>query len=184
MSAQDQPVFFARRFTFHVRGMMWAIASPGQGFDNPAARLYNCSRRFWLKDDDGEMFGMHFYSLGGRRSAPRAFHFVLPNTVPYFPQTEQHELSRIAKAKASDSSAVRILSSKVPTMDPNGRTVLKFGKVFVVASVKNFVLEDEQERTLFMIYKFSDATCTVKVRAPLTPLMAFAMAIAIVNSNR
>jgi hypothetical protein len=169
---------------FHVRETMWSIVPPGQWFGNPAARLYNCSRRFWLKGDDGEMFGMHFYSLVGRRSAPRAFHFVLPNTVPYLPQSEQHELSRIAKAKFSDPSAVRILSSKLPTKDTNGRTVLKFGKVFVVPSVKNFVLEDEEGQILFMIYKGSDATCTVKVRAPLTPLMGFAMAIAIVSSNQ
>jgi hypothetical protein len=184
MSAQDQPVFFGRRFTLGPTGATWSITPPDQTFDNPTARLYNRSRRFWLKGSSGEMFGMHFYNIDGRRSAPRAFHLVLPNIVPYIPPTEELGLSQIAKAKVAPWKAVRLLSSKLPTKKEDGRMCLSFGNVFVITSVKNFIVEDEQGETLFVIYRSSDTICTVKVRAPLTRLIAFGMAIAIISSDR
>jgi hypothetical protein len=62
--------------------------------------------------------------------------------------------------------------------------VLSFGDGYVISSVKNFIIEDADENTLFMIYRSSAATCTVKVFPPISPLWAFAWSIAIVTTDR
>jgi hypothetical protein len=109
----------------------------------------------------------------------RAFRVVMPKAPPYVAAERRLELSRMAKAGNADPEKFITYSSKLPTRKPDGRPMLSFGRVVVVPSVKNFIVEDADNKPLFMIYRVSSATCTVKVWPPITPLVAFGWAVAI-----
>jgi hypothetical protein len=176
MCERDRLVFSAAKTSDK-----WVI-SEGVG-PNACGRLHNHARRFWMRNDQTELFGLHFYNVNGRLNAPRAFHLALPIATPYAAETRDAELSRIAKA-AVNTKGVKLFATKQPTVRPNGAIILNFGNGFVITSIKNFIIEDESGQTVFLIYKSSGSTCTIKVKLPVTPLVAFGMAIAIITSIR
>jgi hypothetical protein len=55
--------------------------------------------------------------------------------------------------------------------------------VHVEPSLKNFIVEGRHGNQLFVIFRSSAGTCTVRAAPPFTPLMAFALAIAIVTTD-
>lgn len=146
--------------------------------------------RFSLYDKncENELLGLGFYGVGEsvsggdmKRFLGRAFRIAIPEQGQWVPQGKEDELSRIAKMNEQRPS-VRIIPSKLPVRT-DGRLVMKFGDVFVISSIKNFVVELEG-RTVFMIYKSSSGTVTVKIAPPITPVMAFGLAVAIISSDK
>jgi hypothetical protein len=125
--------------------------------------------------------GFAFIAVENRHSV-RAFRAVLPREPPYAPQAPDMELAELARRGTADARFL-VYASKVPERNADGRLILRFGDVYVVASVKNFVVEDDDRDTMFMIYRSSSATCTVQAREPITPIMAFAWAIAIITKT-
>jgi hypothetical protein len=89
-------------------------------------------------------------------------------------------LSKIAVSGNIDAERFITLGSKFPVKSEEGRYSLSFGDVFVVSSLKNFIIEDEAQDLVFMSYKSSPATVSVRVRPTLSLLGAFALAIGIV----
>jgi hypothetical protein len=173
MSMNDQPLFFARE----VRDghPFWEIATTR---DAPGGlQMFHTKNRFWMHEA-GSAFGFSFISVEGRH-AVRAFRAVLPTAA----NPGEVDLAELARSGTADPEKFVVLASKVPERGPDGRLVLKFGDVYVIASVKNFVVLNEQNATLFMIYRSSAATCTVQAREPVTPIMAFAWAIAIITKE-
>jgi hypothetical protein len=183
MCVQDCPIFYAAKTSDKQFGATWVVSESVSKDATACARLHNHARRFWMKTDQTELFGLHFYDVNRKRNAPRAFHLALPNTTPYVAATREAELSRIAKT-GFNGKDVEMFTTKQPTIGSNGAVVLKFGNGFVVTSIKNFIIEDENGQTVFMIYKSSSSTCTVKAKLPVTPLMAFGIATAIITSDR
>jgi hypothetical protein len=185
MCANDQPLFFAKE----GRGtpLHWLISDRNDVFDPiaPSCRglLFHGKRRFWLQipgTADCE-FGLSFYDIPGLR-VTRAFRVVVAKGRPYTAESKELELARIAKQGTGDAEKFVNYASKQPEKNEKGKMILRFGDVFVVSSVKNFIVEQEDGQPLFMIYRSSSATCTVKAWAPLTPLVAFAWAVAIVTT--
>jgi hypothetical protein len=114
----------------------------------------------------------------------RAFRVVVPKQRPYVAQVPEQELAYLAKHGSADKEQFITYSSKQPEKTQDGKLMLRFGDVYVLASVKNFIVEDEEKDPVFMCYRSSSATCTVKAWPPLTPLVAFAWAVAIVATDR
>ncbi|OHT09144.1 hypothetical protein TRFO_22163 [Tritrichomonas foetus] len=133
---------------------------------------------------EAEMLGMAFYDETGIKDFKgRTFRFAIPKTTPYFPANKQMNLSRIALANVQ-SDDIKLYHSKLPEILPGNKHILQFGKVYIVRSVKNFIVEDEQGNVIFMIYKSSDGICSVRIAPPITPLIAFAISIAIITSPK
>jgi hypothetical protein len=76
----------------------------------------------------------------------------------------------------------KVYSSKIP-IKRGASAYLDFGTVHVQPSLKNFIVEGHHGRRLFVIFRSSGGTCTVKVAPPFTALVAFALAIAIVTTD-
>lgn len=133
---------------------------------------------------EGEVMGLSFYDPKDIKCyGVRAFRIALPKKLPYFPSTKEMNLSKIAQ-KNVKSDDIQIFSSKLPELFPGPVLKLQFGNVHVVSSVKNFILEDENGNVIFMIYKSSNGMCSVRTAPPITPLIAFALSIAIITSNK
>jgi hypothetical protein len=121
---------------------------------------------------------MRFYS-GPELSGTRAFRVVLPKKRPYQPAEKDLELCQLAKSGVVDNARFTMYSSRIPVRAPSGGLTLAFGpETYVVKSIKNFILEDENKQPLLMIYKSSIGTCTLRLREPITPVIAFGIAIA------
>jgi hypothetical protein len=104
---------------------------------------------------------------------------VFPKNRPYNPTQKELELGQLAKTGVVDPAQFTVYKSKIPTKGPGGGLILPFGtQVYVVASVKNFILEDESGRAVLSVFKSSGGTCTLKVSQPLSSLVAFAVAVA------
>jgi hypothetical protein len=103
---------------------------------------------------------------------------VIPKCGQWRPGNDGVSLSRLAKDPQLDLEKFTVFESKAPvstgTNDPQD-----FGGVFVLRSLKNFVIEQDGS-VIFMCYKSSDATCSLKIRDPITPFLALLLAIAIV----
>jgi hypothetical protein len=189
MCANDQPLFFSRECRHRDLPPHLLIADRPDVCDeaSPGCRgqLFHGKRRFWLqlKGVADCEFGLAFFSLDGKNAA-RAFRVVIPNKRPYAPESKDLEIAQIAKRGDADPEKFTVYSSKTPDKDKDGKMMLRFGDVYVIASVKNFIVEDAKKGVLFMIYRSSSSTCTVKVWAPLTPVIAFAWAVAIITTDK
>lgn len=189
MCANDQLLFFAKESKTRDSQAFWAISDRMDTFDpaHPSYKgeLFHGKKRFWLRvpgaaDDE---FGFSFYDTDGKIK-PRCLRVVVPRTRPYTPVSPDVELAKLAKHGTADPETFITYHSKFPVRNKEGKMVLRFGEVFVIASVKNFIIEDADENLLFMIYRSSSATCTVKIYPPMSPLWAFAWALAIVTTDR
>lgn len=98
----------------------------------------------------------------------------------HFPRSRHESLQRLAMSD-SNSENISIIHSEVPARLSNGRLSLNFGQVDVIRSVKNFILRDENQRPILMIYKSANQQCTLKYSSTITPLIAFAISISIID---
>jgi hypothetical protein len=190
MFENDIPVFFAKcvRNRWAVN---WIISNKVDCFDVNNSSTYigrisqnRNSTRFSLQRSgfDTESLGLAFYVI--KYDVPfRAFRFVLPKTEPYRPPSEEFELSRLAKVGEVDPNQFTLYSSVLPVKTADGRLTLSFGDVFVLKSLKNFMVVDDTGEIIFMIYRSSEGTCSLRIREPITPLIGFAISIAIVTAG-
>jgi hypothetical protein len=84
----------------------------------------------------------------------------------------------------ADSDKFAVLRSRLPVRNVQGKLSLDFGDVFVVSSLKNFVVENEAGEVVLMIFRSSSGTCSLRVCERMSALAAFAIAIAIVVGDR
>lgn len=129
---------------------------------------------------ESEVMGISFYDPPIQ--SIRAFRIALPNANPYNQSNENVSLSRAAEENIQ-SENYKIYSSKLPMRSVNGRLGLFFGNVSMLQSVKNFIMTDENNNQIFVIYKTADESCTLKFVDPITPLIAFAISIAIISAS-
>lgn len=135
-----------------------------------------------------EALGMAFYdaaeSLGPEYQgfAGRAFRIVIPKEKDYKATSKDTSLAMLAMMYEAPPSKFITMISKLPTKTAKGKLVLKFGDVFVLKSIKNFMIEYEGKK-VFMCYKSSSGTVTVPIMEPITPLQAFAMTVGIITSS-
>lgn len=133
---------------------------------------------------EGEVMGLSFYDPKEVKSyGVRAFRIAFPKKQPYFPSSKKMNLSKIAQNNLQ-SDDFTIFQTKLPELLPGPILKLQFGNVHVISSVKNFILEDENNNVIFMIYKSSSGMCSVRISPPITPLVAFCISIAVITSNK
>jgi hypothetical protein len=191
MADSINPIFFARPIGPMAAPSTWLITERdiAAAADSPEViavlsrgRPSFLSRRWVLRCGDNEALGFAFYDLKPRRRTSRAFRVVLPLATPYQSASPEKDLSALARAGEVEGDFL-LLCSKIPAKRPNGRIALSFGlNIIVQPSVKNFIVEDAEGTKVFVIYKASDETCTVRVMPPITPLFGFALAVAIVTT--
>jgi hypothetical protein len=186
------PIYFARGSVSSDVGQSWLITERDVDVDDPASAVVcgeisreKRTRRWTFRERSvpGDGFGLAFYDIGRKKRTARALRVVIPKEAvrPYQNTGKENELSRLAKLGQVDDR-FQLYSSKIP-VERNGVAVLYFGAVYVEESLKNFIVEDEDSRQIFVIYKSSGGTCTVKAAPPFSPLMAFALAIAVVTTD-
>jgi hypothetical protein len=177
MCLYEQVRFFAQRLTSRPGAPLWVVYAGGArcSASQWAARVFNKGRRFWLQvpGPGGDLIGFHFCDPNGQKSGPRGLHVAIARTAA----TQELELSRVAETGFGDPDRVRVFASRPPARMGDEKAV------FAIASVKNFIVQDENGQTVFMIYKSSDSTCTLKTRDPISPLMAFGLAVAIITTG-
>jgi hypothetical protein len=188
----DAPVYFARGSVNHDSHHLWLITEQDVEVTDPASPLVcghvmreNRTRRwtFCQRDVPGDLFGFAFYDIDDKKSAARAFRIVIPRPAarPYHGTTKETELSWLAKIGRADGR-FKVYASKIP-VKRGAAAYLNFGTVHVEPSLKNFIVEGRRGGQLFVIFRSSGGTCSVRAAPPFTPLMAFALAIAIVTTD-
>jgi hypothetical protein len=196
MSENEVPLFFAENKKVS-NGRGWVISTCPSVFEvgtdswvgtlNVAGR----NRRFSLWAPNPSMpgvpmqvMGLAFYDVEDKKLKCRSFRLCVPLDGAYNPITEDRDLGRLAASGIADPAHFKIYSSKLPERTPDGKLILRFGDVFVMSSIKNFIVEDEQGNCLYMIYRSSSGTCSLKVKPPFTPLLSFAIGLAVITSDR
>lgn len=192
MMASEAAVYFANPAK-ELDGFI-VSTTPIQSADvlPPAAaivRKHHRGKRFSVVDpslekpfDDRcpEILGMCYIHLPENKTKCRTFRVVLPTEAAHYPITEAKELARIAESGEVMPKLIQFIT-KVPSIGPDGAPVNLFEGIFLVDSVKNFVIHDQDGAVLFMLYKSADRTFNVKGKAPFTPLSVFALAVAIIS---
>jgi hypothetical protein len=192
MCDHDAPVYFTCGSVSSDVRQSWLITKQDIEVTDPESPLVcgevsreKRTRRWTFRERavPGECFGFAFYDINGKKHAARAFRVVVPTDAarPYKSTTKENELSQMAKVGIADSR-FQLFSSKIP-VKKDGASLLDFGHVYVEPSLKNFIMEDGNGRPIFVIYKSSAGTCTIRVAHPFTPIMAFALAVAIVSTD-
>jgi hypothetical protein len=186
MCRNERPIFFAKHT--HVKGVgsCWAISTDSKVYDasSPcfAGRLI-CKGigSGYLLEVPGEetpVFGLKFCKVPQYIKLVRFFRVVFPKNQPYRPIGKKQQLCSLAKTGNVDPALFTMYSSKIPVMQPGGRLTMAFGVgLEILCSIKNFIVVDEQGETVFVVYKSSPGTCSVKFREPLSSIQAFAIAI-------
>ena len=115
----------------------------------------------------------------------RSFRVALPvEGHTYTAIDKQNDLSRIAsRGEPVQVPNVKIYQSALPVKKEDGSLTLYFGPYSIMRSTKNFVVRDDKNSPIFTIFKTFDGICTLKVRPPFTPLIGFAIAVAISTST-
>ena len=132
-----------------------------------------------------QLAGIAFCNLKSN-SRIRMFRVAIPEIgTSYKPADKYGDLSRIASNdNESHVPNIKVYSSALPIKKEDGTLVLYFGPYSIMRSTKNFVVRDETNSPIFTIFKTFDGICTLKVRPPITPLIGFAIAVAISTSNK
>jgi hypothetical protein len=108
----------------------------------------------------------------------------MPKELPYRPPSPDQALSKLAVTGGADTARFIEIESKMPRRTENGHYLLTFGDVFVMRSLKNFIVENELSELIFMSYKASPATVTVRIRESFGMLQGFALTIGIVVGDK
>jgi hypothetical protein len=130
-------------------------------------------------DRPAQLLGMTYVSLPDNKTKNRTFRVALARDEAYYPITKAKELARVAEREDA-SARFWIFANKLPAIAPDGRVVSPFGNVYLVESAKNFVVCNENDEMIFMVYKSTERTFSVKGKPPFTPLTAFALSLAII----
>jgi hypothetical protein len=134
---------------------------------------------FEVPEEETPLFAIRFHTIVDNKSYVKGIRIVFPKVRPYRPTEKRMELGQIAKTGVVDSDQFEVYNSKIPSREKNGRLVLSFGPhIYVVASVKNFIIDDENGETVFMIMKSSSSTCSIRLKEPITALIGFVIAVA------
>jgi hypothetical protein len=150
----------------HHRGKRFSVVDP------------NLEKPF--DDRAPEILGMCYIHLPENKTKCRTFRVAMPMAGAHYPVTEAKELARVAETGEIMEKVIQFVTT-VPAIGPDGVPINLFGGMFLVESVKNFVIHDENEVVLFMLYKSAERTFNVKGKAPFTPLTVFALAVAIIS---
>ena len=196
MIRNERVVYYTKKTTIKDYGKCYVI-STSENFDVGSPSLVGfvtseSKTRFtlWTTENGGEpveALGMAFYnaadSLGPeyRDFGGKAFRIVIPKEKNYRATSKNTSLSMLAQLYEAPAESFITMLSKLPRRTAQGKLILKFGDVFVIKSIKNFMIEYEGKK-VFMCYRSSRGTVTVPVMEPLTPLHAFAMTIGIITS--
>lgn len=136
-------------------------------------------------DRDSESLGMAFVKNPDFKSKQKTFRISMrKNGKINYPISKRRELSRIAEDLEAKFPEIDSLFNKPPVIGPDGNPINPFGSMFIVDSPKNYIINDENDQTIFMIFKSSEASYTIKSRFPFNPLMAFGLSIAIIEDCR
>jgi hypothetical protein len=127
-------------------------------------------------DRPAEILGMAFVHLPERKPKARSFRVALPKSGVHFPVSETRELARMAESGESSQQI-----QQYTNIAAHGNVANPFGNAFLVESVKNFAVFDENGQVVFMIYKSAEGSFTVKAKSPFTPLTAFALGLVIIS---
>jgi hypothetical protein len=192
MCLNDRPVFFAKHTRSKTHGNSWLISSDSKVYAASSSAF--CGRLICEKiassyllqvpEQETPVFGLKFCQAPPEVKSGRYFRLVLPKSQPYRPLGKDQQLCQLAKTGKADPNLFTTYSSKLPTRMADGRLVLHFGKgLSILTSVKNFLIAGDDDQIIFMIYKSSTGTCSLKFREPLTSIQAFGIAIACIAPN-
>jgi hypothetical protein len=131
-------------------------------------------------DRPAELLGMSYITLPENKTKYKAFRVVIPCTGAHYPITKAKELARLAEVGQPPEKLLQFVN-KIPTIAPDGRPSNPFGNVYLVDSAKNFVIYDDRDEIIFMVYKETENTFHVKGKEPFTSLTAFGLSLAIIS---
>ena len=131
-----------------------------------------------------QILGLSFINLDDDDANIRTFRIAISEeSVQYCPTDKHDDLSRIAK-KGLVVPDIKVYSSVLPKKNDDGSLTLDLGEYTIIRSTKNFIVRDSDNQPIFTLFKTFDGICTMKIRPPITPLMGFSIAIAIVTSTK
>lgn len=170
--------------------------TPDIGFDSPSYEAtiarHRSGSRFTLlgRSVDGsddrlpQLAGIAFYNLPGSDSRIRCFRVALPNPgTVYIPANRDGDISKIALT-GCDVEGVTVYSTVIPEKMPGGRLYLDFGPYQKKRSLKNFIIRDKDGGNVFAIFKATDNMLKIKTKEPFSPIVAFAVSVAIITSMK
>jgi hypothetical protein len=181
MFENDCPILFAKFKKSHwiISTSMDNFAIGGQSYVGCIAQNRKSTRFDLCGVDNVPILGVGFYEVV--KTCPfRAFRVVVPKPGNRQSSMQGFDLSQLAQNGSADRTRFTVYSSKLPEKAETGQYRLSFGNVYVMKSLKNFIVETENHETVFMIFRSSGGTCSVKVHEPVTLHMAFALAVAAV----
>lgn len=134
---------------------------------------------------DSEIMGIAYVNSNEAGFSVRQMRIIMSKDEnPYFPLTDNAKLATIAQTNSNPSKVgdFFIFKTKLPIKKPDGNLSLHFGNVYVVSSVKNFIIYNQDEsKCLYKIYKRSENAFSMRIDSPFNPLTAFSLGIAATN---
>jgi hypothetical protein len=189
----DRPLFYAQRDFFKETGRCFVISNRHGVYDLSApfvvGRLLQdlSLPTFALEPMGGhtQTCVFHFFSLGSNFRRMQGLRLLLPNATAPGLFRELDGFMKLAQSDSVDREAFTLVMSRMPVKRHDGKSEIKFpASSFALQSIKNFILEDDNGRALFAIHRSAAQMCGVRIRAPITPIIAFALSVAIVAADR
>ncbi|OHT01493.1 hypothetical protein TRFO_31683 [Tritrichomonas foetus] len=133
-------------------------------------------------DRESERIGLAFVKLPSDvKTKQKTFRIAIrDHDRPNYPISKRMELARLAE-NADEVNNIKYYTNKLPTIGPDGKPTNVFGSTFVIDSIKNYIITDENDETIYMIYKSSEGSYTVKAKYPISPIMAFSLSVSIIQ---
>jgi hypothetical protein len=200
MVQDEAPVFFSAPGKDHI-GRFYIISTLQEVKMDPIGfaglvRTHNLGERFTIisnelkpnDDRDGELAGISFHTASAGSSSLIGLKLVLTaNGRPHFPISKRWNMSRVAHA-ASRGEEINekfvAFESKIAVAKDDWEALLGLGGIPVMKSRKNCVICDGAGERIFVLYKISDSWFGMKCRFPITPLVGFGLALAIISSAK
>lgn len=133
-------------------------------------------------DRDAELLGMAFVKIPAIKTKQKRFRIsIKENCEINYPVSKRRELSRIAEDLEAQFEKIINYVNQPPLLDSEGNAIDQFGGLYVVDSQKNYIICNENNQPIFMIFKSSEASYSVKIKPPFNPIMAFGLSIAIIE---
>ena len=129
-----------------------------------------------------QLAGIAFFDMKGKDRQMRSFRLALPTSDKFYDfNNKEKDLSRIA-LKGVEVDGVEIYSNSKPDVLANHKLFLDMGPYEKKRSLKNFMIKDNNDKVMFIIFKVVHGMCKVKSREPITPIVAFALSVAAITS--
>jgi hypothetical protein len=192
MLQDDRALLFAKEAYFKDAGRCFVLSRRAGAFDPQdgccCGRLLTHQRSgaftLELPRAQGHACAFAFFGLGARFRGAQALRIVIPRRPPHRPSSDV-ELLNMATIGSTDRRLFAMMASRLPVPGADGKVAVQFPPgSFVIPSIKNFLIEDDAGRVAFSICRSSSETCSVHCCEPITPIIAFALAVAIVASYR